>query len=64
MHVIKADVVFIAKQLVLSTVIFIKSYFVVSLTENDGCLRLGSEQCCYHTFGLTNEDMGLTYVAF
>ena len=34
------------------------------LTENDGCLRLISDQCCYRTFGLTNEDMSLTYVAF
>ena len=29
--------------LILTTVIFIKSYFVVSLTEKDGCLRLGFE---------------------
>ena len=55
MHFIKASVVVTAKQLVSLRVVLIQSCFVVSLTEQDGCLSLC---CCYRTLVWMDEALG------
>jgi hypothetical protein len=50
-----------SKTTCMTAVVFIQSYFVVSLTEHDGCLRLC---CCYRTVDWTDEAVGHTDVVF